>query len=313
VLDNIPFKCRVVSEQFKAQTWDDFQLGEVSYSSHLPLAAADGLVALYDPTEELLAFKGPKLWFTTEPSWHHHFHSHPIGRRLVRELDLSERAFYGHPWASNRIAHPTFRGPLTTPRIGGCRDAAVACVNNFGGRLWFLKRQFNLRNRFVLSPLVELFGSSLSWSRFRHFPAFWLVGHPKNFQGRASPGEGYYDNEHIEFISRYKVAICLENCAEPHYFTEKFVNAARAGCIPVYHAHPTVKERFLAGAKWVDPADFSFSAKRTIQYALNQDQAEFRSINDAWLLSSILEDTDDRKVFSKLHAIISRKLKPKSL
>ena len=36
---------------------------------------------------------------------------------------------------------------------------------------------------------------------------------------------------------------------------------------------------------------------------------EFRSINDAWLESGILADTDDLKVVPKLHEIISGKLR----
>ena len=89
--------------------------------------------------------------------------------------------------------------------------------------------------------------------------------------------------------------MCLENCTEAYYFTEKFVYAVRAGCIPVYHAHATVKTSFLSGARWIDPADFAFSPRRTIDFALNQDQMEFRSINDAWLESGILADTDERE------------------
>jgi hypothetical protein len=95
---------------------------------------------------------------------------------------------------------------------------------------------------------------------------------------------------------------------EPNYFTERFVNAARAGCIPVYHAHPSVKKQFLAGARWVDPADFGFSPQRTIEHALAQDQSEFRRANDLWLKSGVLAETDDRNYFQKLHSIISQKL-----
>ena len=75
----------------------------------------------------------------------------------------------------------------------------------------------------------------------------------------------------------------MENCTEASYFTEKFVNAVRAGCIPVYHAHAPVKNSLLSGARWIDPAEFAFSSRRTIEFALNQDQDEFRSINDTWL------------------------------
>ena len=302
-------KCRIVSEQFRAQEWKDFSIENVIYSPRLPLAEADGLVVLYDPSAELLDFKGPKLWFTLEPSWHHHFHRHPVGKKLMRILDNSEHVFYGNPDPKYRVPHPTYRGPtMTMPRMHESKPAAVACINNFGGRTWFLKRRIRLRNRMVLCPLVELFGSPESWRKFRYFPQFWLQRPPPNFQGRTAPGKDYYGEEYARFLSGYKVALCLENCAERDYFTEKFVNAARAGCIPVYHAHPSIRRRFLAGAKWVDPADFDFSPRKTIEYALAQDQSEFRLANDAWLESGILAETDDLKVFPTLHNIMKAKL-----
>ena len=309
---NTIFKCKVVSQQFKADTWKDFQLDNILYSPRVPLERADALLALYDPSEELLAFHGPKLWFTIEPSWHYHFRGHPVGRRLVRELDISERAFYAHSLLSNRVPHPTFRGELTTPRVPQSSCAAIACVSNFGGRGWFLKRRFSLRNRFILSPLVELYGSPLSWQQFRHFPAIWWTGPPANYRGQPSSDEEFFD-KHIEFLSAFKVAVCLENCSEPHYFTEKFVNAVRAGCIPVYHAHRTVRNEFLRNAKWVDPAAFGFSPRRTIEYALAQDQSEFRRANDAWLESGVLADTDDQKVLPMLHRILRSKIKDSSV
>jgi hypothetical protein len=42
---------------------------------------------------------------------------------------------------------------------------------------------------------------------------------------------------------------------------------------------------------------------------LNQDQTKFRSINDAWLESGVLADTDNLRVFAKLHEIVSAKLR----
>ncbi len=278
------------------------------YSPRVNLKEADGLVALYDPTEELLEFSGPKVWFTIEPKWHHHFHSHPIGKKLMRKLDESEHVFYGNPNPAYRVPHPTFRGPMTFPRQPVVREAAVACVSNYGGRLWFLKKHIWSRNRMILDPLVELYGNLDSWKRFRDFPRVWRRGLPLNHQGRSSPGNGYYSDEYLLFLSEFKVAVCLENCLEERYFTEKYVNAARAGCIPVYHAHPSVREMFLKGAKWVDPADFGFSPSKTIRYALEQDQAEFRRINDAWLLSGAVADTDDRDCIKKIHQILRRKL-----
>ena len=159
----------------------------------------------------------------------------------------------------------------------------------------------------ILDRRVELFGLPEAWAQFRHFPKLWVRRPPDNYMGRTSPG---FDNdENLRFLSAYKVAVCLENSTEAYYFTEKFVNAVRAGCIPVYHAHATLKTSVLSGARWVDPADFAFSPRRTIDFALNQDQMAFRSINDAWLQSGILADTDELKVMPKLHEIISAKLR----
>jgi hypothetical protein len=300
------YKCRVVSQQFEAYSWDDFRLGSILYSPRVPLQEADVLLVLYDASDELLRFTGPKLWFTIEPTWHSHFHSHPVGKRLIQELDATERAFYGHPDARYRVPHPTYNGTLSRPRVASVERAVIATVNNFGGCRWFLKSHFRIRNRMILEPRVELFGLPEAWAQFPHFPKFWIRRPPHNYMGRASPaatGDG-----HIRFLSAYKVAVCLENCTEANYFTEKFVYAVRAGCIPVYHAHATVKTSFLSGARWVDPADFAFSPSRTIDFALNQDQTEFRSINDAWLESGILANTDEQKVMPKLHEIISGKL-----
>jgi hypothetical protein len=145
----------------------------------------------------------------------------------------------------------------------------------------------------ILDRRVELFGKPDAWANFPHFPKLWIHRPPDNYAGKASPSGDVYSDENTRFLSSYKVAVCLENCTEPYYFTEKFVNAVRAGCIPVYHAHASVKNRFLSDARWIDPAEFGFSSRRTIEFALDQDQTKFRSVNDAWLESGILADTDD--------------------
>ena len=160
----------------------------------------------------------------------------------------------------------------------------------------------------ILDRQVELFGKPDAWANFRHFPKIWIQRPPETYMGHPTPGTSYYDDEHIRFLSAYKVALCLENSTEAYYFTEKFVNADRAGCIPVYYAHSTVRTEFLRNAKWVDPANFGFSPRHTIEFALAQDQSEFQRANDAWLESGILEDTDDQKVLPKLHNIMSTKL-----
>src|SRR4029077_2750554 len=168
------YRCRVVSQQFKADSWNDFRIGDILYSPRVALEEADALVVLYDPSDELLKFTGPKLWFTIEPSCHSHFHSHPVGKRLVQELDATERAFYGHPDPAYRVPHPTYRGTLSRPRSPFVRDAAVASVTNFGGRLWFLKSHTWARNRMILDSRVELFGKPEVWTNFLHFPKVWI-------------------------------------------------------------------------------------------------------------------------------------------
>lgn len=305
------YQCRLVSRQFRVSDWDDFEINNIIYSARIPLEDANCLIVLYDPSEELLKFNGPKLWFTIEPSWHHHFRHDPVGKKLVRQLRPDEHIFYNNQVAEYRIPHPTFRSPMSTPRNPNPKLAAVACVNNYGGKGWFFKRHIWLRNRMILQPNVELFGDPNSWQRFRAFPKIWKKGAPRNFCNKKSPGKDMFDEEYIYFLSKYKVAVCLENCSEPNYFTEKIVNAVRAGCIPIYHAHSSVRKSFLTSAKWVDPCDFGFSPQRTISHALNENQEEYRQKNDKWLKSPILETTDDRTIIPRLHKIMEMKIKNK--
>src|ERR1700723_553880 len=91
------FKCRVVSQTYGALNWPDFEVANVFFSGRLPLEQADGLLAMYDPTDELLRFPGPKLWFTQEPMCHSHFHRHPIGKKLARTLHPEEWVHFANP------------------------------------------------------------------------------------------------------------------------------------------------------------------------------------------------------------------------
>jgi hypothetical protein len=93
----------------------------------------------------------------------------------------------------------------------------------------------------------------------------------------------------------------------PYYFSEKFVNAARAGCVPVYHAHPTVREGFLKGARWIDPADFKFDVSETISAALNCDSQVLRETNWQWLRSDQVEATEGYGIWTRIvELIVSR-------
>ena len=282
----------------------------VLYSRDVRLDEADGLIALYDPSEELVRFRGPKLWYSYEPQWHSHYHKHPIGKRLVKLLGRSEWVYFANPEPRFRVPHITVPGRLTTERGPSPQPRAVGAVSNFGGRIWFLKRHIVPRTRMILCPLVDVFGRRASWAKFRAFPALWRVGPPRNYAGE--PPCDFVDEGFIPFLSAYKVCVCLENSCEPHYFTEKFVNAVRAGCIPVYHAHPTVRERFLGGACWVDPSDFGFNPQRTIEHALALDTDEFRRVNDVWLHSGILDDTTSEGFWRIMCGLMREKLTRRS-
>jgi hypothetical protein len=54
VTNNTRFNCRVVSQQFRADLWDDYVIDDVKYSSRIALSQADALLVLYDPSEEML-------------------------------------------------------------------------------------------------------------------------------------------------------------------------------------------------------------------------------------------------------------------
>ncbi len=196
------YKCKIVSEQFGATAWNDFEIDDVLYSPRVVLREADALVALYDPAEELLAFKGPKAWFTMEPSWHHHFTRDPVGKMLITTLAEDEHLWFGNPNPRFRCPHPTFRKSLSVVHNERRNSKAVACVSNFGGRGWFLKKHIQLRNRFILSDLVELYGNPDAWARFMWFPQIWKMGPPRNFRGR-SPGNGFHDSAHLDFLSGF--------------------------------------------------------------------------------------------------------------
>ena len=105
-------------------------------------------------------------------------------------------------------------------------------------------------------------------------------------------------------MAQYKVAVCLENMNEPHYFTEKFVEAVCAGCIPVYRADPSVAVGVLKGARWVDPASYGNDPERTLRAALQADATQFREANRRWLCSALLAETHHGAVFRRLAELL---------
>lgn len=105
----------------------------------------------------------------------------------------------------------------------------------------------------------------------------------------------------------YKACICLENSTEENYFTEKFVEAVVAGCVPVYKAHRSLVNTYLDGAYWIDPDDYE-TAQDVIQAALDEDLAKIQHRNMFWLRTNpALRKSSAQAVFSRI-ASIFRKL-----
>jgi hypothetical protein len=234
---------------------DERTLSGIEFKTTTPLSKADGLLAFYGASVELLHFKGPKAWYSEEPLTLSHART-SLARRLRRSLGESEWLHHTNPDSRYRICSPTHCGDLTKVRQDIRQPKAVALVTNFGGRYWWLFRGPRMRNRFILEHDVDLYGSPESWKHFRHWP--WSQASiPANFKGPVAAQ--WWADSQIDFLSHYKVAVCLENSVgQPHYFTEKFVNAVRAGCVPVFHAHETIRSSLLKGAIWIDPVDFDF-------------------------------------------------------
>jgi hypothetical protein len=93
---------------------------------------------------------------------------------------------------------------------------------------------------------------------------------------------------------------------EPGYFTEKFVEAVIAGCIPVFRAAADIRETFLKGATWFDPSDRSTLGNKAITAALESDLKTCQNTNERWLKESgLLQSTHSHKVFTKLGKVLA--------
>ncbi len=284
---------------------DDCVIGGIEFSSAQDLDSADGLLHFCALGKDILSFPRPKAWYIDEPITMSHFRT--LLSMRARSV-LGEDGFFHHtnPNPEWRVLSPTHCGRLDPVRGVDRLNAVVAAVNNYGGRFWWVFRGNRLRNRFILHDSVQLFGSKGSWQRFKKWP--WARrGFPLNYMGETSAR--WWDDSVVHFLSGYKVVVCMENSLDsPHYFTEKFINAVRAGCIPVFHARPEVKKERLQGAKWVDPADFDFDPEATLNHALGQDIEEFQNANDAWLGSPSLAATHRAKIWERIAELFRRKL-----
>jgi hypothetical protein len=272
----------------------EFFNGDHLFSARIPLKEADALLAWWEPVDELYSFDGPKLFYCAEPYEVPSVWREPKWQTAEQRLQQDEIVRPGHPNPARRIMHDTHFVRLEMTRRINRENRAVAIVSNNGqnwpGGVW---EQMELRNSLVTHPLVDLFGGKKAWIGFRR--RFLLPAtSPRNYRGELLGT--WSDDSVIGLSAKYKVAVCLENSCEPYYFTEKFVNAVRSGCIPVYHAHPTVATGILKNARWVDPANYGFDSSRTLKAALSQDLSQFQDVNEQWLLSDAVAETESSQI-----------------
>jgi hypothetical protein len=223
-------------------------------------------------------FSGPSAWYTCEPRTNPRMGvlRQPDQRTSLERLRPEQLLHHAHPDPRFRIPHVTHADDSVCENRGPRVAGACAVVSNYGGPVRNRWPDIRMRNRFATTPGVHLFGRRDKW---KHFRENWysMPRLPRSHRGDVP------DGSKLDLLAGYQVAICLENTCEPRYFSEKFVDGVRAGCVPIYRAHPTVRDTVLSGAVWADPGDFDFDPARTIAYALSLDRAEVAVTNFAWL------------------------------
>lgn len=273
------------------------------FSVDIPRSEADALLCDWAPSDELATFPRRKAWYCCEPD--SQFHRIAGGKwvSIRNGLAASEFLCHDHSNPRFRVPHITHFEDLDVDSNRDRKDRAVAVVSNHGGSPRLRHPGQSYRNGFVTSPLVDLYGRS-SWREYRS-SLFSRRRPPANYIGEL-PGD-WPANAKRELMRGYKVAIALENMNEPNYFTEKFVEAARAGCIPIYRPDSVSKAGVLSGAAYVDPTDFRDDVTRTIEAALLQDLEEVQKRHTAWFANNErLRASSHHAVFSRIGEILAQ-------
>jgi len=273
------------------------ELEDTVFSDEIPEEKADALLANWGPLPELFTFPRRKAWYSVEPPCQFDYLGGGSWPKIRDRLAPHEFLWYNHPDERFRIPEATHFEPLSVALTGRRKAQAVAVVSNFGGRPWQRLPDMQFRNRIITLPEVDLFGRE-GWRRYRHH-WYSLPKTPSNYQG---PIAGDWPaTEKRELLAKYSVVICLENMREPHSFSEKFVEAACAGAVPIYQAHPTVRDHFLSGARWIDPGDYGDDPEATLSAALAADREEFSEANRQWIETSPeLAETHLNRIFAKI-------------
>lgn len=280
-----------------------FECDTAIMSTDIPIDTADALLSVWSPAAALKTFPRRKAWYCCEPSAL--FNTLERGRwpRVRKRLHGCDFLWHNHEDPRYRVPHLTHLETIELNRRQDRRDRAIAVVSNFGGHPWKRHRDIEYRNQFITRNGVDLYGRN-NWKRYRT-RGFGRARTPDNYAGEI-PGD-WPENAKHELMSQYRVAVCLENMNEPGYFTEKFVEAVVAGCVPVYRASGDIAESFLRGASWVDPKDYDNCPDRTLEAALSQDLEHVQEQNSRWLLTNqAFQSTSYTAIFTRIAEILSR-------
>ncbi len=274
---------------------------DIDFDNEINVQEADGLLAWGAVDDSFLSYRGIRAWYISEPLTESCF------RTKYSKLALS--TMISGEFLHHSILDPAYHVPAEThygvrkPLYSECRPTLLgATTNNFGNFGWRFLKGHRLRNKFLVNPKVALYGSTESWSKFRNWP--WSrPSVPTNFVGPTHAGN-CHEESFWKFLTKFKIYVCLENSISPYWFTEKFVNAARSGCVPIYHAHQSVRQRYLNGAAWIDPVDYDFDVEKTLVAAVNCDHDAIRKQNYEWLQSPQLDDTNGMAIWTQIANIL---------
>jgi hypothetical protein len=280
---------------------EELETPYAKFSAKIQFEKADALLCDWAPDPALLTFPRRKAWYCCEPQCPFRALGGGEWPSMLSRMAPGEFLFHNHSDPRWRVPHVTHFENLKVNWRTDRKRQAVAVVSNHGGSPWRRHRDVGYRNRFVTHPRVDLYGRK-GWMQYRAS----RVGRqapPTNYKGEL-PGD-WPDAAKRELMSDHQVAICLENMTEPYYFTEKFVEAVCAGCVPVYRAHPTVVQTVLRGATWVDPADHGHDPEATLEAAFSLDSEKVRQQNEQWLGSDLLAETRSCHVYGRIGRILA--------
>jgi Glycosyltransferase family 10 (fucosyltransferase) C-term/Fucosyltransferase, N-terminal len=120
----------------------------------------------------------------------------------------------------------------------------------------------------------------------------------------------------LDTIARYKFCLCFENAIEPDYVTEKFYQALRVGCVPVYRGAPNIRDFAPDDGSYINADDFAGPAELAAYLnELDRDGAAYRRYHEWRERASSARFLDfiaatERPAFCRLCDLVSRRAEP---